>query len=278
MILKKAKPFLAVLELLPGGDLGKFLQKAKPAPEAGLLLGAAVMLSDALCYLETMGVVHRDLAARNVLVGETLSVVKLADFGMSRDIEERAYYRQVSNDRVPVKWMAPEAIRTRRYSFASDVWSFGVLLWELFALGERPYASMTALETAIAVGSGYRLERPPACPEAVYALMRGMWALEPAERPAMPYIRGALKRVAVERQVGGSTRVLSPVVAGPTQMPVEPAQSRYLHLPIATSFAVCDGQNVARDQSGNSWNPFSEPQRHGMPLQETRLDVDTDDL
>ena len=108
-------PFLAVLELMSGGDLGKYLrQYAKVGLPVSQLTGAGVQLADALCYLKAMGVLHRDLAARNVLVGDSLAVVKLADFGMSRDVEEKSYYKQTSQDRVPVKVNQTIIIKIKR--------------------------------------------------------------------------------------------------------------------------------------------------------------------
>ena len=150
------------------------------------LTRACTQIADALAYLERLGVVHRDLAARNVLVGTSLrnTPVKLADFGMARVIDESDYYRKTSDDRVPVKWMAPESIRDKTYSHASDVWSFCVLVWEIYSFGAAPFGHLTALETVLAVGSGRRLARPNICPASVYELLKMGWAAEPKDRPS----------------------------------------------------------------------------------------------
>ena len=103
---------------------------------------------------------------RNILVSlEGLSVVKLSDLGLSRTLASSPYYRKTSDDKVPVKWMAPESIRDRVYSSASDVWSYGVLCWEVFRMGERPYAELTPEGAATAVLRGKRLGQPVNCPD-----------------------------------------------------------------------------------------------------------------
>ena len=92
--------------------------------------------------------IHRDLAARNVLCGEN-NLVKLADFGMSRNVYESDYYKKTSDDRVPVKWMAPESVNDRLYTNLSDVWSFGILCWEVLSFAQAPYAEYTAMEVSV---------------------------------------------------------------------------------------------------------------------------------
>ena len=103
-------------------------------------MGALAQVADAMSYLVSRNVVHRDLAARNVLVGDSgLDAVKLSDVGLSRPLVEAQYYRKTTKGKVPAKWMALESLLEQRSSHASDVWSFGVLCWEVFSFGEEPY-------------------------------------------------------------------------------------------------------------------------------------------
>ena len=156
-----------VVELMPGGDLASYLQmhKSQLSGAAEQLLGACVQLADAMAYLEHKHIIHRDLAARNVLVGaDALRCVKLSDVGLSRVLTTSDYYRKTSSSPVPLKWMAPESIFERLYTSASDVWSFGVLCWEVFALGRAPYAKMSVEELLTAVPAGFRMPAPDRCP------------------------------------------------------------------------------------------------------------------
>ena len=146
------------LELMEGGELGKYLAdfKAQVEENVGQLIGVCLQICDAMAYLEKSKIVHRDLAARNVLVSAVgLEVVKLSDVGLSRPLMQSEYYKKTSKDKVcdetlemfslnhffqiPAKWMALESLLNSRYSHASDVWSFGVLCWEVFSFGARPY-------------------------------------------------------------------------------------------------------------------------------------------
>ena len=108
-------------------------------------IGFAVDTCCGMAYLESRHVVHRDLAARNVLVAEGF-IMKIADFGLARDVHSNDYYRKMGDGRLPVKWMAPEALFHRRYTTQSDVWSFGILLWEIVTLGGTPYPSVPSIE------------------------------------------------------------------------------------------------------------------------------------
>lgn len=184
---------------------------AQPPPS--LLLSTCCRLASAMAYLENLGVVHRDLAARNALVGAAgLPQVKLSDFGMSRTLSESDYYRKTQNEKVPIKWQAPESTRYKTYSSKSDVWSFGVLMYEVFSLGQVPYKDLTAMETALAVAAGRRLEQPPLCPDAVYSVMQLTWAAVPTSRPSFSVLERDLNRIA---DIGVDDGGLSAPVQGP---------------------------------------------------------------
>nr|XP_051685083.1 tyrosine-protein kinase Srms isoform X1 [Oryctolagus cuniculus] len=177
------EPVFIVTELMSRGSLQALL--ASPEGRAlglPLLLGFACQVAEGMSYLEQQRVVHRDLAARNVLVGDDLSC-KVADFGLARLLKDDVYSPS-SGSKIPVKWTAPEAAHFRIFSQKSDVWSFGVLLYEVFAYGQCPYEGMTNQETLQQLARGYRLPRPAACPAEVYLLMLGCWRDGPEERPA----------------------------------------------------------------------------------------------
>ena len=119
-------------------------------------------------YLEEMHFVHRDLAARNCLVSSTdpdSRIVKIGDFGLARDIYKNDYYRKEGEGLLPVRWMSPESLVDGVFTTHSDVWAFGVLLWEIVTLGQQPYPARTNLEVLHHVRSGGRLTRPPNCPD-----------------------------------------------------------------------------------------------------------------
>eukprot|EP00051_Salpingoeca_urceolata_P016010 m.210632 g.210632 ORF g.210632 m.210632 type:complete len:1496 (-) comp18565_c0_seq1:394-4881(-) len=186
----KDMPFLLVTEFLQGGDLREYLIGCNPRqddPTEELsnaeMTSICVSVCSAMTFLEERHVIHRDLAARNVLVGKSIKHVKLGDFGLSRTLEESEYYKKESSDKIPVKWMSPEAIRSKKYSNKSDVWSFGVLAWEVFSFGATPYGRMSAVECMMSVAMGMRLRKPVGCPEDTYAVMMRCWALSPEHRP-----------------------------------------------------------------------------------------------
>jgi hypothetical protein len=138
-----------------------------------------------MLHLQSNGIIHRDLAARNVLIGSRTDSgyrAKVSDFGLSR--QGHAYYFNPNDQKKrPVKWTAPEALAYNRYSAASDVWSFGIVLWEMSSHGMDPYPTMTVQEVFAAVQRGYRLERPPSCPDFMSDAMQACWASDPHERP-----------------------------------------------------------------------------------------------
>ena len=129
------------------------------------LIQVIIHIASAMEYLESLKIIHRDLAARNVLVSVGgLDVVKLNDFGLSRTVSTSNYYKKTSNDKIPVKWMAPESIIDRKYSSKSDVWSYGVFCWEVYTHGKQPYHEIMAEAMVTYLLKGGRLPQPPECP------------------------------------------------------------------------------------------------------------------
>ncbi|XP_019615386.1 PREDICTED: tyrosine-protein kinase receptor Tie-1-like [Branchiostoma belcheri] len=192
LITKSAEKYI-LLEYAPKGDLLGFLRGIKNNNQEYLLenlLGYAVHIARALQELERLRIAHRDVAARNVLITAD-DVAKLADFGLARDVYATAQYVRANrpglDELLPLKWMALESIETGEYTCQSDVWSFGVLLWEIATLGQDPcYDGRTQLTFLQMVGilrQGIRMNRPPGCPEDLYRLMRACWRDVPATRP-----------------------------------------------------------------------------------------------
>lgn len=144
-------------------------------------------------YLASKRCVHRDLAARNVLVCEN-NVLKIADFGLARNIQGD-YYRKTTDGRVPIKWMAPESLSGQRYTSQSDVWSYGVVLWELMTLGRSPYPGINAHDLHPLLEGGYRMPAPYNCPPEVYQLMRQCWERKPDLRPTFSQLTLLLDRL-----------------------------------------------------------------------------------
>lgn len=134
-----------------------------------------------MLYLEGKNCIHRDLAARNCLVGEN-NTLKISDFGMSRQ-EDGGVYSSSGLKQIPIKWTAPEALNYGRYSSESDVWSFGILLWETFSLGVCPYPGMTNQQAREQVERGYRMSAPQNCPEEIFTIMMKCWDYKPENRP-----------------------------------------------------------------------------------------------
>lgn len=163
------------------------------------LCDLACQLADGMAYLEKNRLIHRDLAARNVLVFAE-DKVKISDFGLSRALGVGSdYYQSHLNTglKLPIAWCAPECINFLKFTSSSDVWSFGVLLWEMFSFGEQPWAGLTGLEIMQAVDAPnfQRLPQPPKCPEEWYATMNECWKHEPTERPRFADLVGVLQQM-----------------------------------------------------------------------------------
>ncbi|KAM3602102.1 uncharacterized protein V6R79_024362 [Siganus canaliculatus] len=161
-----------------------FLLSDSPLLTLNDLLSFCFQICQAMDFLSTRNCVHTDLAARNVLVCEG-KLVKVCDFGLARDLKNSCDYVARGTSFLPLKWMSPESIFQNIYSCQSDVWSYGVLLWEVFSLGESPYPDLPMTqEFTSALKSGYRMTRPGHAPQAVFGLMEQCWEEEPQDRPS----------------------------------------------------------------------------------------------
>ncbi|XP_038066608.1 tyrosine-protein kinase receptor Tie-1-like [Patiria miniata] len=175
------------LEYLPNGDLRSYLRTARSQSESDegalsseMLIKFALDVAKGMNHLSVSGVIHRDLAARNILLGEQL-VAKVSDFGLSRGEDT---YVQTSTRRVPTRWLAIESLLDRTYTTQSDVWSFGILLWEIASIGGTPYPAIATRSLVGRLMEGYRMTKPANCDEQIYSLMLRCWEEDPSNRPS----------------------------------------------------------------------------------------------
>ncbi|XP_064201963.1 focal adhesion kinase 1-like isoform X5 [Anguilla rostrata] len=192
-------PVWIIMELCTLGELRSFLQLRKYNLDLASLILFAFQLSTALAYLESKRFVHRDIAARNVLVSSTDSV-KLGDFGLSRYMEDSSYYK-ASKGKLPIKWMAPESINFRRFTSASDVWMFGVCMWEILMYGVKPFQGVKNNDVIGRIENGERLPMPHNCPPTLYSLMTKCWAYDPSRRPRFTELKAQLSTILEEERV-----------------------------------------------------------------------------
>ncbi|XP_075059777.1 ephrin type-A receptor 5 isoform X3 [Mixophyes fleayi] len=194
-VVTKSKPVMIVTEYMENGSLDTFLKKNDGQFTVIQLVGMLRGIASGMKYLSDMGYVHRDLAARNILINSNL-VCKVSDFGLSRVLEddpEAAYTTR--GGKIPIRWTAPEAIAFRKFTSASDVWSYGIVMWEVMSYGERPYWEMTNQDVIKAVEEGYRLPSPMDCPAALYQLMLECWQKDRNSRPKFEEIVSMLDKL-----------------------------------------------------------------------------------
>eukprot|EP00062_Callorhinchus_milii_P001822 gi/632937389/ref/XP_007899447.1/ PREDICTED: ephrin type-A receptor 6 [Callorhinchus milii] len=194
-VVTKSRPVMIVVEYMENGSLDSFLRKHDGHFTVIQLVGMLRGIASGMKYLSDMGYVHRDLAARNILVNSNL-VCKVSDFGLSRVLEddpEAAY--TTTGGKIPIRWTAPEAIAYRKFSSASDVWSYGIVMWEVMSYGERPYWEMSNQDVILSIEEGYRLPAPMGCPATLHQLMLHCWQKERNHRPKFTEIVTFLDKV-----------------------------------------------------------------------------------
>uniref|UniRef100_A0A3Q2P8E8 Tyrosine-protein kinase n=1 Tax=Fundulus heteroclitus TaxID=8078 RepID=A0A3Q2P8E8_FUNHE len=190
VIVEENGSLFIVTEYMAKGCLVDYLRsRGRTVLGGDALLNFALDVCDAMAYLETNNFVHRDLAARNVLVSDD-NIAKVSDFGLTKEASSTQ-----DTAKLPVKWTAPEALREKKFSTKSDVWSYGILLWEIYSFGRVPYPRIPLKDVVPRVEKGYKMDCPDGCPEVVYNIMKQCWNLDPAARPSFQMLREWLQHI-----------------------------------------------------------------------------------
>ncbi|XP_040908476.1 protein tyrosine kinase 2aa isoform X6 [Toxotes jaculatrix] len=296
-------PVWIIMELCTLGELRSFLQVRKYSLDLATLILFAYQLSTALAYLESKRFVHRDIAARNVLVS-SVDCVMLGDFGLSRYMEDSSYYK-ASKGKLPIKWMAPESINFRRFTSASDVWMFGVCMWEILMYGIKPFQGVKNNDVIGRIENGERLAMPPQCPPTLYSLMTKCWSYDPSKRPRFTELKTQLSTILEEEKMQQEERLrmemrrqvtVSWDSGGSDEAPPKPSRPGYPsprssegffsspqlnHFPpsahggvggVGGSYPPSDSWNQHRPEHTALWNPSMEDSGCvGQALMEERL-------
>ncbi|XP_056225603.1 tyrosine-protein kinase TXK [Seriola aureovittata] len=190
----KQRPLLIVAEFMENGCLLNFLRQKGGGVKEAWLLSMCQDVCEGMEYLESHSFIHRDLAARNCLVNEH-NVVKVSDFGMTRYVLDNQYTSS-SGAKFPVKWSPPEVLHYSKYSSKSDVWSFGVVMWEIYSEGRTPFENRSNLEVVNDITRGIRLYRPHRASQPLYAIMYRCWHEKPQGRPPFSELLEEIRKLA----------------------------------------------------------------------------------
>ncbi|KAM9212905.1 tyrosine-protein kinase ABL2 isoform 6-T6 [Dugong dugon] len=251
-------PFYIVTEYMPYGNLLDYLRECnREEVTAVVLLYMATQISSAMEYLEKKNFIHRDLAARNCLVGEN-HVVKVADFGLSRLMTGDTYTAH-AGAKFPIKWTAPESLAYNTFSIKSDVWAFGVLLWEIATYGMSPYPGIDLSQVYDLLEKGYRMEQPEGCPPKVYELMRACWKWSPADRPSFAETHQAFETMfhdsSISEEVAeelGRAASSSSVVPYLPRLPILPSKTRTLKKQVENKENIEGAQDAIENSASSS--------------------------
>ncbi|XP_058395955.1 tyrosine-protein kinase ABL2 isoform X6 [Diceros bicornis minor] len=251
-------PFYIVTEYMPYGNLLDYLRECnREEVTAVVLLYMATQISSAMEYLEKKNFIHRDLAARNCLVGEN-HVVKVADFGLSRLMTGDTYTAH-AGAKFPIKWTAPESLAYNTFSIKSDVWAFGVLLWEIATYGMSPYPGIDLSQVYDLLEKGYRMEQPEGCPPKVYELMRACWKWSPADRPSFAETHQAFETMfhdsSISEEVAeelGRAASSSSVVPYLPRLPILPSKTRTLKKQVENKENIEGAQDATENSASSS--------------------------
>ncbi|XP_006887790.1 PREDICTED: Abelson tyrosine-protein kinase 2 isoform X7 [Elephantulus edwardii] len=251
-------PFYIVTEYMPYGNLLDYLRECnREEVTAVVLLYMATQISSAMEYLEKKNFIHRDLAARNCLVGEN-HVVKVADFGLSRLMTGDTYTAH-AGAKFPIKWTAPESLAYNTFSIKSDVWAFGVLLWEIATYGMSPYPGIDLSQVYDLLEKGYRMEQPEGCPPKVYELMRACWKWSPADRPSFAETHQAFETMfhdsSISEEVAeelGRAASSSSVVPYLPRLPLLPSKIRTLKKQVENKENIEGAPEVTENSASSS--------------------------
>ncbi|XP_070609255.1 ephrin type-B receptor 1 isoform X7 [Erythrolamprus reginae] len=215
-VVTKSRPVMIITEFMENGALDSFLRQNDGQFTVIQLVGMLRGIAAGMKYLAEMNYVHRDLAARNILVNSNL-VCKVSDFGLSRYLQDDTSdptYTSSLGGKIPVRWTAPEAIAYRKFTSASDVWSYGIVMWEVMSFGERPYWDMSNQDVINAIEQDYRLPPPMDCPTALHQLMLDCWQKDRNTRPRFAEIVNTLDKMI---RNPASLKTVATITAVPSQ-------------------------------------------------------------
>ena len=189
----KEEPVFIVTEFMKHNSLLEYLRGEGRSLKLPQLIDMASQVAAGMAYLEEQNIVHKDLVARSILVGEHLKC-KVANFELARKASEGIYEAEAGTDRYAVKWAAPEVLLQNRFSIKSDVWSFGIVLYETVTYGHPPYTGMSNDQSVVALEQSYRMPQPPGCPDWLYKIMLDCWQEEPEKRPTFETLQLLLEK------------------------------------------------------------------------------------